>query len=106
MFARNVAIRLRPSILSQFTQTFEKDALPILRKQPGFRDEITFAYEDGTQVMAISLWDTKEQADTYNSTGYPEVLKTLEKFLDGAPKVRVANVINSTSHKIAAAMAA
>jgi hypothetical protein len=31
------------------------------------------------------------------------VLKALDKFLDGPPKIRVSNVINSTSHKLTAA---
>ena len=67
------------------------------------RDEITLAYEGDTDVTAISLWDTKEQAETYATTAYPELLKSLEKFLDGQPKVRVSKVINSTTHKVTAA---
>jgi hypothetical protein len=72
---------------------------PILRKQKGFQNEITFATAGGTDVVAISLWDTKEHAEAYNSTGYPEVLKSLEKMLDGTPKVRVSDVISSTLQK-------
>ena len=45
----------------------------------------------------------KEQAEAYNTSAYPTVLKNLEKFLDGQPKVRVSNVISSTSHKLTAA---
>ena len=75
----------------------------MLRKQAGFRDEVAFASDDTTYVTAISLWDSKEQAEAYNSSAYPAVLKNLEKFLDGQPKVRVSNVISSTSHKLTAA---
>jgi hypothetical protein len=103
MFARNVKIQLKSNILNDFTQTFEKDVIPMLRKQAGFRDEIVLAADGGTDVTAISLWDTKEQADNYTTTTYPAVLKALDKFLDGPPKVRVSNVINSTSHKLTAA---
>lgn len=102
MFARNVAIRLKPSTLTEFTQTFEQHVIPMLRKQAGFRDAITLAHEGDTQVIAISLWDSKEQAETYNTTAYPQVLRSLENVLDGTPKVRVSTVINSTFHKIAA----
>ena len=42
MYARNVSINLKPNSASEFTQTFEKDILPLLRKQNGFKDEITF----------------------------------------------------------------
>lgn len=102
MFARNVSIRLKPNTLTEFTQTFEKQVLPLLRKQPGFRDAITCAYEGHTEVTAISLWDSREQAETYNTAAYPQVVKSLEKVLDGDPTVRVSIVVNSTFHKIAA----
>jgi len=101
MYARNVAVRLKPNTLSDFTKTFETNVLPILGRQKGFQDEITFAMPGGTDVIAISLWDTKENAEAYNTSGYPEVLKSLERFLDGSPKLRVSDVISSTLHKAA-----
>ncbi|HXB20931.1 MAG TPA: hypothetical protein VNV88_06090 [Candidatus Solibacter sp.] len=99
MFARNVSIRLKPNTLNDFTQTFENEVLPILRKQAGFRDEIVLAGDD-TYVTAISLWDSKEQAETYNTNAYPAVLKAMDKFLEGQPKVRVSSVIHSTFHRV------
>ena len=106
MFARNVSLRLKPNALSEFTRIFDKEVLPMLRKQSGFRDELTFAVPGGLDVVAISLWDTKEYAEAYNTAGYPEVLKILDKVLDGTPKVQVSDVITSTSHKAAAIVAA
>src|SRR5437660_19957 len=102
MFARNVTINLKPNTLNDFTQILEKDVVPMLRRQPGFRDEIALAYEGDTDVTAISLWDTKEQAEAYATTAYPAVLKSVEKFLNGQPKVQVSRVINSTTHKLTA----
>jgi hypothetical protein len=101
MFVRNVAVHLKPNALGEFTRILDNEVLPILRKQAGFRDEITFS-NTGVDVIAISLWDTKEQAEAYNATGYHEVLKSLNKVLDGAPRVRVSDVISSTLHKTAA----
>ena len=106
MFARNVAVRLRPNTLTEFNQILEKQVMPIMRKQAGFRDELTLAAESGNFVNAISLWDSKEQADAYDKNVYPQVLKSLEKVLDGAPKVHVSNVITSTSHKLSVTIAA
>lgn len=99
MFARTVSIRLKANTLNDFNQSFEKEVLPTLRKQAGFRDEIVFSGDD-TYVTAISLWDTKEQAEAYNTSAYPAVLKTIEKYLDGQPKVRVSSIIHSTTHKL------
>ena len=99
MFARNVSLRLKPDTLSEFTRIFDKEVLPMLQKQSGFRDEILFAVPGGLDVVAISLWDTKDYAEAYNTAGYPEVLKILDKVLDGTPKVQVSDVISSTIHK-------
>jgi hypothetical protein len=102
MYARNVAISLKPNTASEFTQTLEKDILPLLRKQNGFKDEITFLGADGKDAIAISLWDRKESADVYNRDTYPQVLKGLAKVVDGTPEVHSYEVANSTFHKIAA----
>ena len=78
----------------------------MLRKQNGFKDEITFSGPGGIDVTAISLWDNKASADTYNTSTYPEVLKTMARFIEGTPKVQNGEVVNSTFHKITAGVAA
>jgi hypothetical protein len=93
-------------MLSDYTRTFEKDVLPLLRKQNGFKDAITFSSSSGTEVTAISLWDNKANAEVYNTNAYPEVVKTLARVIDGTPKVQTGEVVNSTFHKIVAAVAA
>jgi hypothetical protein len=98
MFARNVSFNLKSNMLSDYTRTFEKDILPILRKQNGFKDEITFSGPGGVNVTAISLWENKASAETYNTSAYPEVLKTMQRFIDGTPKVQTSDVVNSTFH--------
>jgi steroid delta-isomerase-like uncharacterized protein len=96
MFARNVSIRLKPGKLNEFTRTFDEEVLSILRKQPGFREEITFASPGEMELTAISLWDTKEQADAYNASAYPKVLQAVSDMLDGTPSVQNLNVLSST----------
>ena len=106
MFARNISIHLKSNMLSEYTRTFENDVLPLLRKQNGFKDEITFAGPGGVDVTAISLWENKTDADTYNTNTYPQVLKTLARFIEGTPKVQTSEVLNSTFHKIGAGVSA
>jgi hypothetical protein len=106
MLARNVSIHLKSNMLSDYTRTFEKDVLPLLRKQNGFKDEITFAGPGGIDVTAISLWENKTDADAYNTNTYPQVLKTMARFIEGTPKVQTSDVVNSTFHKIAVHAAA
>ena len=98
MFARTVSIHLKSNMLSDYTRTFEKDVLPLLRKQNGFRDQMAFSGPGGTDVTAISLWDNKANAEAYNNNIYPEVVKTLASVTDGTPKVLSGEVVNSTMH--------
>jgi heme-degrading monooxygenase HmoA len=106
MFARIVSMHLKPNTRAEFTQLLENNVIPTLRKQKGFQDEITLVGGDGTKVTAISLWDSKEDAETDNRAAYPEVLKSLVKIIEGTPEVRTSDVANSTFHKIAARVAA
>ena len=106
MFARNVSIHLKSNMLSDYTRMFENDILPLLRKQNGFKDEITFAGPSGVDVTAISLWENKTDAEAYNTNTYPQVLKTMARFIEGTPKVQTSDVVASTFHKIAVHTAA
>src|ERR1700720_2980580 len=107
MFARNVSIHLKSAnMLPDYTRTFEKEVLPLLRKQNGFKDEITFVGPGGVDVTAISLWENKADAEAYNTSAYPEVLKTLGRFIEGTPRVQTSDVVTSTFHKIAVGISA
>jgi heme-degrading monooxygenase HmoA len=103
MYARRVSLQLKPNSTAEFTQRLEKQVIPMLRKQNGFKDEITFVVPAGTEAFGVSLWDSKENADAYNRGPYAEVTKILAKLVDGTPRVETFEVANSTFHKIAAA---
>jgi len=106
MFARRVSMHLKPNSVAELTQRLEKEIIPLLRKQKGFQDEITFVAPSGTQAFGISLWDKAENAEAYNRGTYPEVTKILAKVVEGTPQVETYDVSNSTFHKIAAAVTA
>jgi hypothetical protein len=106
MFARNVSFHVKSNMLAEYTRTFDQNILPLLRKQNGFKDEITFSGPGGVDVTAISLWDNKANSDTYNTNTYPEVLKTMARFIEGTPLVKTGEVVNSTFHKISALVSA
>jgi hypothetical protein len=103
MFARNVSIRLKSNMLSDYTRIFENDTLPLLRKQKGFRDEITLSNPGSLDIVAISLWDSKFDAEAYSSNTYQEVLRTLARLIDGTPKVQTFEAVTSTFHHVAVA---
>jgi heme-degrading monooxygenase HmoA len=103
MFARNVSVNLKPGTLAEFTQAMENEILPWLRKQKGFLGVMTLAVPGGREVLAISFWDQKENAQAYHSTGYRQVLKILGKLLEGTPHVRTFEVVTWTLEKLAPA---
>jgi hypothetical protein len=106
MFTRNVSIHLKANSSAAFTQQIEKETIPTLRKQTGFQGEMTFLAPDGARAVAISFWEKKENADNYARTGYPEVLKHLNKFIEGTPTVQTYEVTNSTFPKAVSTVAA
>ena len=103
MFARKVSIPLKPNTLAEFTRTFEKEIVPLLQKQQGFKGEISFATPGSRDVLAISVWDTQKNADLYNSKAYNDVLQMLVNVVDGTPKVETAEVLHSTFNEISVA---
>jgi len=106
MFTRHVVVQLKPKTAPEFTRLIEKEVIPMLRKQKGFLDEVTFISPDLTEAVGNSFWETQADAEAYSRKGYSEVLKVLVRVLDGTPTVGTAIVSNSTFHKIAAAHAA
>ena len=104
MFARNVSIHLKSNMLSDYTRTFEKEVLPMLRKQNGFKDEITLSNPGSLDAIAISLWENKANAEAYNTSTYPQVLTTLARLIDGTPKVQTFEAVTSTFHNVAVAV--
>ena len=104
MYARNVSFRLKSNMQSDYTRTFENQILPLLRKQKGFKDEITLSNPGSQDAIAISLWENKKNADDYNTNTYPEVMKTLAKVIDGTPRVHTFETVISTFHNVAVAV--
>lgn len=102
MHTRNVSMKLKSNSTAEFTRTLEKEIIPLLRKQKGFQDEISFVAPERNEAVAISFWDKKDNAEAYNREKYSEVLKALSKVVEGTPRVETFEVANSTSHEIAA----
>ena len=100
MFARTVSFHIKPGRAGEFTRLLDQDIIPVLRKQKGFQDEIAFVAAGGADAVGISLWDLKENAETYARGAYPGVLKALTQVVEGTPQVQTYEVSNSTFHKI------
>lgn len=99
MVARRVSMYLKPNSVSGFQQKIDNDVTPLLRKQPGFADAVSFLYPNRKGVHFISLWQTAEDADACGRSIYPEVMKMLSPLVDsleGVSRVQTYEVLNST----------
>jgi heme-degrading monooxygenase HmoA len=101
MYARLVKSSLKPNCLAEASRTFESKVIPILRQAKGFQDAIALAGANGNEMISITLWDLKENAEAYNSTTYAEALKALSNVLEDTPYVKTYEVANSTVLKFA-----
>jgi hypothetical protein len=102
MFARSVYFHLKSNMLSDYTRTLENEILPLLSKQKGFKEEITLSNPGSQDAISISLWDSKANADAYNTNLYQEVLQTFARVIDGTPKVQTFESVTSTFHSLVA----
>lgn len=53
------------------------------------------------EVVAISLWETREFAEVYHREVYPKVENMVEKYIEGFPVIKNFEEQYATFHKIA-----
>ena len=100
MFARIVTAHMKPGTFDLATRKMEENVIPVLRKQKGFRDEVSFFDKERNETVAISFWDTEADELKYEKDVYPQLIKDLSDTFDGKPEVRHFEVASSTWHKI------
>ena len=94
MFARNAHFRVKSlNMAAEFARTLENEVLPLLRKQKGFKGEITLSNPGNLERISISLWENKSNAEAYDANIYPQVLKILSRVIDGTPKIRIFEAV-------------
>jgi quinol monooxygenase YgiN len=82
-FARTIHFQIKSGKEQEFAGLFEKEVVPMLRKQEGFQEEVTLVNPKG--AYAISLWDDRKSAETYQTATYPQILAKLTPVLEGTP---------------------
>ena len=59
MFSRNVTYKLKAKSAAEFTRIVEGEVIPLLRRQKGFDDAISFIAPERNEALTISLWEKK-----------------------------------------------
>jgi|ERR1700694_59405 len=101
MFAQIITQNIKTDHLSKFNETIENQIVPMFRKQKGFVDEITLVSPSKIECITLSLWESKEDAETFTRDTYPTFVSTMSTLIDGTPRVKTYEVSNSTFHKLA-----
>lgn len=92
-FARNVSVQIKTGKEAELNTLFEKEVLPMLRKQDGFLEEVTLVNPKGSHF--ISLWADRKNAETYQTGTYPQILAKLTPFIVGTPTVETYETASS-----------
>lgn len=107
MFTRVVEVTTKQGKAREVCKTIHDKALPILKSQNGFVDELTLvSTTNPNRVLALSFWKSKEDAQQYHNQQYSNITNLIRSHLEGEPQVETFDLENSTVHKIAAGKAA
>jgi heme-degrading monooxygenase HmoA len=107
MFTRAVELTSKPGKANELSNTINENVLPILRKQNGFVDEMILNSDaEPNKVLALSFWNTKEDAERYHREQYKNVHESVRHLLQADPNIRTFDVHTSTGQKIPAERAA
>jgi heme-degrading monooxygenase HmoA len=100
MFVRQITAHFKPGQFDLLSKRLKDEVIPLLKKQKGFRDELSFFDKQKDEAVAMSFWDTKQDAEMYNRDIYPKISKKMEDAIDGTPVVRQFEIANSTWYDI------
>ena len=107
MFTRVVEVTTKNGKAKDVCKTIQEKALPILKMQNGFVDEITLvSTADPNRVLALSFWKTREDAQHYHQQQFSNVTSLIRNHLESDPQVETFDLEYSTAYKIAAGRAA
>ncbi|HET9130430.1 MAG TPA: antibiotic biosynthesis monooxygenase, partial [Terriglobia bacterium] len=76
LYVRILSIQLEPGMMEEFARLYNELIIPTLRSVAGCRYAfLTEGMEERNEVMSVTIWDTKHDADTYEANGIFSRLK-------------------------------
>ncbi|HEU0047750.1 MAG TPA: hypothetical protein VFQ43_09120 [Nitrososphaera sp.] len=95
MFGRLVTIKLKMNSAGELARINQTTIVPLLHAQKGSRNESLYIDPWGSEAIAKSSWDTKENAEAYDLVCYPRILMALALVVDGKPTVETYEFVGS-----------
>jgi len=91
MFMRLVQLNVEIQMIDSFRETYNRDIISRLQKMPGCR--FVGLIESGTEeseFISLTLWDTQDQAESYEKGGvYEELLGKLKPYLKNSAEWKI-----------------
>ena len=72
MYSRHITMQVKQNMLPKFPEVIENEILPLLRRQKGFLEEIILTAPNKTELVAISLWRTKNSPKITTASSIPK----------------------------------
>jgi heme-degrading monooxygenase HmoA len=107
VFTRVVELTSKPGKASELSNAINEKAVPILKTQPGFVDEVLLVSNaEPDRVLALSFWKTREDAERYHREQFKKISEMLGYLFQTEPMIRTFDVHTSSGLKIVAGRAA
>ncbi len=85
MFCLASRYQTSPESIDTVADIFQKQALPLVSRQPGFRGVYLMTKPSG-EFTVLNIWDTEEQATSWpQNPEHQKVAAQLKPLLSGAP---------------------
>ncbi len=88
MHARLTIVQMKPDLIDEIAKLYEDSVIPAAKSQKGFRGAYLLSDSKSGKGVSITLWDSEEEANANEKSGYyqDQVNKFKEYFT--APPVR------------------
>lgn len=100
MFVRLTFCKFLPERINEARKVYNEEVIPAIRKQKGLLNIRFLEPTDKVgDYISITEWNTKEDADLYESTGlYKKLVGKLEPFFTKPPELKTYTVEQILEH--------
>jgi heme-degrading monooxygenase HmoA len=90
MWIRLTSFTPQPDRVDDLRKTYREYFTPTIKSQPGNIDAFLLEPADGRgEFISLTLWENRESADAYDSTGtYRQLVGHISQLFTGAPTLR------------------
>ena len=76
LYVRIVSIKIQPGKMEEFKRLYKSEVLPVILSMRGCRyGYLTEGVKERNEVISITVWNSKEDADEYERSGWFDALK-------------------------------